>query len=69
MHSEFYFIEQMLKYKEMQFVAEAESLRQIKSINLVRTRDRKKKIAALISYLKMLGTINSNKYERLCEGC
>jgi len=69
MHSEFYFIEQMLKYKEMQFVAEAERLRQIKSINLVRTRDRKRKIAALISYLKKLGTINSNKYERLCEGC
>lgn len=69
MHSEFYFIEQMLKYKELQFLEEAERLRQLKSINFARTRDRKSKSAALISYLKKLLKIKSIKYERLCEGC
>ena len=68
MHSEFYFIEQTLKYKEQQFIEEAARLRQLKFINFARTRDRKSKSAALISYLKKLSTINSIKYERLCEG-
>ena len=69
MHSDFYFIEQMVKEKQRQLVAEADKLRQIKSINSAKNYARKRNIDALICHIKDLGTFLFRKRERLNCGC
>ena len=69
MHSDFYFIEQMLKEKERQWIAEADRLRQIKSINSTKNYTKKQNIDALTSHLKELTTFIFRKRGCLNCGC
>lgn len=69
MHSDFYFIEQMVKEKERQLLAEADRLRQIKAINSTQTNVRKRKIGSITGYIKTLGAFLFRKQERLTCRC
>lgn len=69
MHSDFYFIEQMVKEKERQLLAEADRLRQIKAINSTQTNVRKRKIGSITGYIKTLGAFLFRKQERLMCRC
>lgn len=69
MHSDFYFIEQMLKEKERQWIEEADRLRQIKSINSTKNYTGKQNIDALTSHIKDLTTFLFRRPGRLNCGC
>lgn len=69
MHSDFYFIEQMLKEKERQWIAEADRLRQIKSINSTKNYTQKQNIDALSSHIKDLTTFIFRRRGCLNCGC
>lgn len=69
MHSDFYFIEQMLKEKERQWIAEADRLRQIKSINSTKNYTQKQNIDALTSHIKDLTTFIFRRRGCLNCGC
>lgn len=69
MYSDFYFIEEMVKEKERQFLFEADRLRQIKAINSTETNARKRKISSLSDHIRCLGAFLFRKHERLSCGC
>jgi hypothetical protein len=69
MHFDFYFIEQMVKEKERQWMAEADRLRQGKAINSTQTNARKRKIGSITGYVKTLGAFLFRKQERLICRC
>lgn len=69
MHSDFYFIEQMLKEKERQWIAEANRLRQIKTIDSTKNSTRKQNLEALTSHIKDLTTFIFRRRGRLSCGC
>jgi hypothetical protein len=69
MHSDFYFIEQMLKEKERQLIAEADRLRQIKTIDSTKNNTRKQNLDALTSHIKDLTTFIFRRRGRLSCGC
>lgn len=69
MHSDFYFIEQMLKEKERQLIAEADRLRQIKTIDSTKNNTRKQNLGALTSHIKDLTTFIFRRRGRLSCGC
>lgn len=69
MHSDFYFIEQMVKEKQRQLVAEADRIRQIKAINSTKANTRKLKIGSITGYIKTFVAFLFRKRERLICGC
>jgi len=69
MHSDFYFIEKMLKEKERQLIAEADKLCQIKTINSPKKNARKQNIDALTSHIKNLTTSLFRRRRCLNGGC
>lgn len=69
MYTDFYFIEEMLREKERQLLAEADRLRLIKSIDAAKTYAGQRKIGLFTDRMRNFRTVLLGKREQLHCGC
>jgi hypothetical protein len=68
MYNSHYFTEFMVRERQRQLIAEADSLHHIKAIKSKKTKNRKRKIGLITGYIRTLEAFLFRKHEQsICE--